>query len=571
MQPADAAVYWSDFDSGYAQPAPPMPQRTQRARRHSGKKVEAQAKEAVKPQGPLIIAISINKQNLRIYDANGFFAETPVSTGMRGHSTPMGVFSIIQKQKFHRSNIYSGAPMPFMERITWSGVAMHAGVLPGYPASHGCIRMPMAFAVKMYGWTRMGARVVVTPGEITPASFSHPLLVAQKAVPLPVASDQPKADASPLSKTDKAANAGATGAPATSEGAPATSEASVEMRSSIRHADRLQADMDVTSVPTPLSEQTHTANAGAVPVGREAVTMFDAAPSSDVTRSATQVADNDSPGNIPTMAASDDTSVEVKSAQPVAPEIITAVVLAADQVGDKMMERPAPASGNAVKADASAGTLAIDVTKAEAKAVDVAAATPSAAAAKTGAEAATDAPAAVPDVKKDQGRLSDVEKAAAANPIMAIASNRGPISVFISRKDAKLYVRQNFAPLFDVPVTIAPGDRPLGTHIFTAEADKTDANILRWSVVSLPSTRSAERRDDDARVSQRRKMAGAPEIRPTPQPDSPAEALDRLTIPADAMARITDALSTAGSIIVSDQGIAAGETGEGTDFIVSLR
>jgi hypothetical protein len=433
-------------------------------------------------------------------------------------------------------------------------------VLPGYPASHGCIRMPMAFAVKMYGWTRMGARVVVTPGEITPASFSHPLLVAQKAVPLPVASDQPKADASPLSKTDKAANAGATGAPATSEGAPATSE-----------ADRLQADMDVTSVPTPLSEQTHTANAGAVPVGREAVTMFDAAPSSDVTRSATQVADNDSPGNIPTMAASDDTSVEVKSAQPVAPEIITAVVLAADQVGDKMMERPAPASGNAVKADASAGTLAIDVTKAEAKAVDVAAATPSAAAAKTGAEAATDAPAAVPDVKKDQGRFSDVEKAAAANPIMAIASNRGPISVFISRKDAKLYVRQNFAPLFDVPVTIAPGDRPLGTHIFTAEADKTDANILRWSVVSLPSTRSAERRDDDARVSQRRKMAGAPEIRPTPQPDSPAEALDRLTIPADAMARITDALSTAGSIIVSDQGIAAGETGEGTDFIVSLR
>ena len=89
----------------------------------------------------------------------------------------MGVFSIIQKHKMHHSNIYSGAPMPFMQRITWSGVAMHAGVLPGYPASHGCIRMPMAFAVKMWNWTRMGARVVITPGEMTPASFSHPLLV----------------------------------------------------------------------------------------------------------------------------------------------------------------------------------------------------------------------------------------------------------------------------------------------------------------------------------------------------------------------------------------------------------
>ena len=112
-----------------------------------------------------MIAISINKQNMKIYDANGFFAETPISTGMRGHPTPMGVFSVIAKEKLHHSNIYSGAPMPYMQRITWSGIAIHAGVLPGHPASHGCIRMPMAFAVKMYGWTTMGARVVITPDE----------------------------------------------------------------------------------------------------------------------------------------------------------------------------------------------------------------------------------------------------------------------------------------------------------------------------------------------------------------------------------------------------------------------
>jgi hypothetical protein len=127
--------------------------------------------------------------------------------------------------------------------------------------------------------------------------------------------------------------------------------------------------------------------------------------------------------------------------------------------------------------------------------------------------------------------------------------------------------------LFDVPVMIAPSDRPLGTHVFTAEVDKNDANVLHWSVVSLPmSTRYAERRGEDERGSRRRRMAGAVEVKAlAPEPDSPAEALDRLTIPVDARARIAEALSTGSSIIVSDQGIAGGETGEGTDFIVSLR
>src|SRR6201987_1329635 len=195
---AEAAIYyWPDSDPGFWRPAPVAPaQRRQRARRHPVKKTVTAEKEATKPQGPLIISISISQQRMRVYDPNGLFAESPVSTGMPGHPTPMGVFSVIQKHKFHHSNIYSGAPMPFMQRITWSGVAMHAGVLPGYPASHGCIRMPMAFAVKMYGWTKMGARVIVTPGELTPEPFSHPLLVTQKVVPQPVAIDVPKPDTS---------------------------------------------------------------------------------------------------------------------------------------------------------------------------------------------------------------------------------------------------------------------------------------------------------------------------------------------------------------------------------------
>ena len=167
----------------------------------------------------MILAISIDRQVLKVYDANGYFAETPISTGMRGHPTPMGVFSVIQKHKYHHSNIYSGAPMPYMQRITWSGVAMHAGVLPGYPASHGCIRMPMSFAVKMWGWTRMGARVVVTPGELTPESFSHPLLATQKSAPSPAAAAEPQTNVAVTAKSDKQAVADAATKPSFSEAA----------------------------------------------------------------------------------------------------------------------------------------------------------------------------------------------------------------------------------------------------------------------------------------------------------------------------------------------------------------
>jgi hypothetical protein len=175
-------------------------------------------------------------------------------------------------------------------------------------------------------------------------------------------------------------------------------------------------------------------------------------------------------------------------------------------------------------------------------------------------------------VAKDQARPSDPEKPAKPDSAVAAAPSRGRIAVFVSRKDGKLYVRQNFAPLFEVPIAIAPGDRPLGTHVFTAQTEKDDANLLHWSVVSMPvGARDVARPDDDERASRRRKTTGAIEVKPAPVPDSAAEALDRLTIPADTMARIAEALSTGGSIIVSDQGINAGETGEGTDFIVPLR
>jgi lipoprotein-anchoring transpeptidase ErfK/SrfK len=525
-----AIYYWQDSAPAVTAPAPKAPARPAKTHRLGEKKSAVIQKES-KPQGPLIISISIAQQKLRVYDANGLFAESPVSTGMAGHSTPMGVFSVIQKQKFHRSNIYSGAPMPFMQRITWSGVAMHAGVLPGYPASHGCIRMPAAFAVKMYNWTRMSARVIVTPGDVTPASFSHPLLASAKVVPQPVAVEETKADAVAVKTTERSAQIDASPTPTIAE--TKEIDTKIVLRSTLGHVDNVK-----------------TADAsGALPTTLSANGMSNAA---SVNENGPQPAE---------AAASDQTASDKPDSS-----------ATAAQTGDPKSE----IDPNAMKHDEAASAQPTKIADSEAKPAEAAAGEPamSETAAKPDDKAGAATPAAAPTSMPLKADLkSDFAK--------AVRPDLGPplkkteqIAVFVSRKDSKLYVRQNLAPLFDVPVTIASDDRPLGTHIFTAQVDKNDANVLHWSVVSLPvPAKAANRRAEEERMTRGRRVANAGriEVKPLPTPDSPAEALDRLSLPAEVMAKIYEAVSTGGSIIVSDQGIAGGETGEGTDFIVSLR
>jgi lipoprotein-anchoring transpeptidase ErfK/SrfK len=534
---ADAATmfYWQDTDPGYSQPMQVAQPRKPKARKPSAKAGAAINKETnAKPQGPLIIAISIDQQKVRVYDANGLFAESPVSTGMKGHSTPMGVFSVIQKNKMHRSNIYSGAPMPFMQRITWSGVALHAGVLPGYPASHGCIRMPMAFAVKMWNWTRMGARVIITPGQITPANFAHPFLVAQKVVPQPLIATDPASEA-PAVKSDKGADAGQ----AIKNSSLANSEPSLELRPTVGHA-------------MPMRERTHTADAGsALSAANGAVTMSDAAPSAAAAQ----------PANAKPSA----------EAKPDATSAVDAAAASATSA-DAKVEAGAEAKSDAVNVEAptAAITKVEEANTSEIKTPEVKPSESKAAEKPVEPVKATaDAPAtpgAASDAKKDTARLPGAEKPAKAET----PKRPGQIAVFVSRKDSKLYVRENFKPQYDIPITIAPSERPLGTHVFTAEADKKDSNLLRWSVISLPATRPAARTDED-RAVRGRKLSAA-EIKPFPAPNSPAEALDRISIAPEAMARIAEVLNTGASIVVSDLGIAqGGETGEGTDFIIPLR
>jgi hypothetical protein len=329
----------------------------------------------------------------------------------------------------------------------------------------------------------------------------------------------------------------------------------------------------------PLREQTHTADASAaMPSTDAAVTMSDAGSTQPASSEPVSAKTDDLSGT-----SSDNKSTEAASSETKSPETApaeSAETISTDAKKIDEVQAPAPTSGDAAKTEVTASESAktedkpAEATKAETSKVDTSKADEpkdTDKATDKATEKVVEKPAEPADLKKDTARLPGVEKVAAAKP--EPPKRTGPIAVFISRKDAKLYVRQEFRPLFDAPVTIAPSDRPLGTHVFTAEADKNDPNLLRWSVVTLPAPRNTARNDDDDRPARRRKMAGGASagMKSLPLPDSPAEALDRIAIPPDAMARITEALTTGGSIVVSDQGINQGETGEGTDFIVSLR
>src|SRR5271166_4166129 len=125
---------------------------------------------------PIMAIVSIGSQQVTFYDADGRILRAPVSTGTTGRETPAGVFAIIERQKDHHSTLYDDAWMPNMQRITWNGIALHGGPLPGYAASHGCVRMPYDFAEKLFDKAPMGMRVIIAPGDAEPVAFSHPSL-----------------------------------------------------------------------------------------------------------------------------------------------------------------------------------------------------------------------------------------------------------------------------------------------------------------------------------------------------------------------------------------------------------
>ena len=487
------------------------------------------------PEGPLIIAISIQHQHLKVFDVNGLYAETPISTGMPGHATPMGVFSVLEKQRWHRSNIYSGAPMPYMQRITWSGVAIHEGVLPGYPASHGCIRMPGAFAVKMFSWTKRGARVIVVPGEISIDDFSHPKLIAH------MLDEQKFASLTPARGTTREATL-------------------IDKADDAKPELKLATLADASGGNLALSRTTvgEKAEAGDAKVADEQTSE----PPTKATPVVTQAQSEDA-------VAATDAPAKPAEEMPAAQTVEQTIDRAAAMVEPAPVQLDVPRLANdntpAAETTATATPKPAEPTATPpAPKPELAATPPEATPTPTPPSATTaSAPAANAPTESVSAPATDPNDI----PTVIGPKRTGHVAVFISRKDRRLYVRQNFEPVFDVPVTIADPDKPFGTFVFTARGDKDDATALHWSVVAMPY---AIKKTVAMPRHLGKKVKSIVETSLAAPPSTAADALDRITVPDWALQRVAEAIKPGGSLIISDHGL-GDETGEGTDFIVPLR
>ena len=457
----------------------------------------ARKKKAVigQPADALLAVISLSGQRMVVYDRSGPIAETKVSTGTATHRTPAGIYSIIQRNRFHRSNIYSGAPMPWMQRITWSGIAMHAGVVPGYPASHGCIRLTHDFAPKMWSLARIGVRVVVAPHDVTPVEISH------SSLPAPAMASVPMAETGVALRL-----ASVGGNAAVAEHRTIEPFAFSHIRRSMAAAALASAERARQPALDRAQQTSAIANEAAekLRAARAQMALFEA-------RAAALAAAPRAPAPAP-----------------------------AEQ------QSPSPLAAAKTELEIARAALA-DIRAAEMQASD---------AAFAAARAVHDGEAAIAD---------------ASEAVKQAAWGNEPVSVLISRKEARIYLRQSFNPLHDEPIRITEPERPLGTHIFTAIEAKDGGAVLRWLAITLPST-PPEIAEAERNASRKKpgKPAAAPPPRPVLAASDAAGALDRIEIPEASRKLIAERLWAGASLIISDYA-ASNETGRGTDFIVQPR
>ncbi|MCC8980131.1 L,D-transpeptidase [Bradyrhizobium acaciae] len=187
---------------------------------------------------PIMAIVSIKAQKVTFYDADGWIYRAPVSSGVKGRETPAGIFALVEKDKDHHSTMYDDAWMPNMQRITWNGIALHGGPLPGYAASHGCVRMPYDFAEKLFDRTRIGMRVIIAPNDPEPVDFTHPALFVPNAQAIAAA----PARAEKLAR--EAADAAKTADEAKKASAVATKEAAQSTPASLRRLEQIKTRAD---------------------------------------------------------------------------------------------------------------------------------------------------------------------------------------------------------------------------------------------------------------------------------------------------------------------------------------
>jgi len=412
------------------------------------------------PGEPIMAIVSLQHQQITIYDAKGWILRAPVSSGQKGRETPAGIFAVLEKEAEHYSNLYDDASMPHMQRLTWSGIALHGGVLPGHAASHGCIRLPYEFADRLFDVTKVGMRVIVAPGDAAPVAIAQPVLFPAAA----------------------GANAEADAKAAAAEADAAAAKVD-EARRAVATATREAARATVTARVSENQKRTAEFKLAAA---EQAVTS----------------------------AVSDEAREAAKDAQTKA-----AAALADAETQLATAKEEAQAKLDAV-APARLAVIA----------------------------AATDARTAAEKAHKFAHELE-------------------PVSIFISRKTQRLYVRQSFEEVLDVPITIRDPDRPIGTHIFTAMDRAGDGGRIEWTVVSLQHGHAEHAvADRSSPVA----SSGSQDVQlASTEQNSPEAALERIVIPPEAVERIAPMLSPRSSVIISDEGLSA-ETGRHTDFVVLL-
>jgi lipoprotein-anchoring transpeptidase ErfK/SrfK len=492
-----------------------------------------------KPTGPLVLVVSIGKQTVSVYDGNNKIATSPISSGMAGHDSPTGVFSILEKNRYHYSNLYGGAPMPYMERITNSGVAMHEGVVPGYPASHGCIRLPGAFARNLFGITEIGARVIITQDDLVPVDFSSPHLIAplppdeqaSNATPVVTAEATTKDVLPVIGITTPAAAAEATDRPRTrAQAATARAAEKIQLSSAITDAENRKTAAIANAKTT--ADAARTAKDAIQKARAEQGRLKDAA--DKAVRDAANGADK----------FKDFTAKLVK----VDFDKLTKEDLDKQSADELAEETKMLDLGDAIAtAKKAAADQAPQIEKA------VAASTEADKTAKAAAEAVKAADKAIGDAK-----------VALASAIAIDERKDNPVSIFISRKTGRLQAKLGIGdPVIDVPVTITNPNTPLGTHVYTAVGYTPGEKGMRWNVVTVNTAAAKER------PYYRRRMRHEDEAYIAPAGDNadPANALERIQIPKDTAQRLAELLKPGSSFIITDYG-ASRETSKRTDFIV---
>jgi lipoprotein-anchoring transpeptidase ErfK/SrfK len=488
----------------------------------------APARSELAPKGmPLFLVVSLADQQVSVYNHDGLVTRSEVSTGMEGHETPRGIFTILERERYHASNIYSGAPMPYMQRVTWSGVAMHVGVVPGHPASHGCVRLPENFAKLLWGMTKIGERIVISPYEVAPVDFSHPALFAPKM------------------RTELAA-IGEAASPGGRSDAPEPARLNPQ-----QYAEklRLKAGADRSAAVRDLRDGAAAAAAKAQEARRltqEQHAAETAATDAERRRAAAV-------RNTEALA----TAAEAKRMVSALAAGRIASVADADLARAEALRFFDSFQRAAADKDAAVASRA----KAE---EDLASANTRLEAAR---HAAADAQAGLDAAQKVVETARAAIQAASAAEKEAVR-RVAPISVLISRKDRRIYVRQGFAPIFDAPIGLRDPDEPLGSHLFVASAASEDGASLKWSALSwrapLEDVTSSIRKRPAALDSERIQLAAM-------GGDAAAAALDRLEIAPETRDRIAELLWVGASVIVSDQSPSAETGAVGTDLTVRLR